>query len=150
VVRNDKLIRSFRDAQGFRKFPSEVAMKSNRIPLPLQVKKIDAHIYHYGKVRGPEAELERAKSFHKLWHDDEWLKKFSGDKTYFDYTTKFPLIKFQGTHPAVMKERIEKMNWNFIPDPKDSKIPLKYKVLNSLDAVTGLRPFEFRNYRMMK
>jgi hypothetical protein len=150
VIRNDKLIRSFKDAQGFRKFSSEDEMKSNKNPRQLQVKKIDVHIYHYGKVRGPEAELERAKSFHKLWHDDEWLNKFSGDKTQFDYITKFPLIKFQGTHPAVMRERIEKMNWNFIPDPGNSKIPFKYKLLNSLDAFTGLRPFEFRNYKIRK
>ena len=150
IIRNDKLIRSFRDAQGFRKFYSLNEMEQNKHSHRLRVKKIDAHIYHYGKVRGPEAELERAKSFHKLWHDDEWIHKFSGNKAEYDYTSKFPLVKFTGTHPAVMKERIAKGNWNFIPDSGDIKVPLKYKLLNSLDELTGWRPFAFRNYRVIK
>src|SRR6185295_8177054 len=49
IIRNDKLIRSFRDAQGFRKFSSAEAMMLKKVPHRLQVKKIDAHIYHYGK-----------------------------------------------------------------------------------------------------
>lgn len=150
IIRNDKLIRSFRDAQGFRKFSSLEEMKQNKLPHRLQVKKIDAHIFHYGKVRGPEAELERAKSFHKLWHDDEWVNKFSGNKEQYDYTCRFPLVKFTGTHPALMTERIAKGNWNFIPSPGDIKIPLKYKLLNSLEALTGWQPFKFRNYRVRK
>jgi glycosyltransferase involved in cell wall biosynthesis len=150
IIRNDKLIRSFRDAQGFRKFSFVNQMEQNKLPHPLRVKKIDARIYHYGKVRGPEAELERAKSFHRLWHDDEWVNKFSGNKQQYDYTCRFPLVKFTGTHPAIMREQITKGNWNFIPGPEDIKIPLKYKLLNSLDELTGWRPFEFRNYKVRK
>jgi len=150
VIRNNKLIRSFRDAQGFRKFSSAVGLLTGRPATAkrLNVKKIDAHIYHYGKVRGPVAELERAKSFHSLWHDDDWVKKFSENKSEFDYGCKFPLVKFSGSHPEVMKERIEKFNWDFIPDERKIRIPFKYKFLNSLEQVTGWRPFEFRNYRI--
>lgn len=148
IIRNDKLIRSFRDAQGFRKFSSAGEIGRQKLPRRLRVKKIDARIFHYGKVRGPEAELERAKSFHKLWHADEWVNKYSAGKEQYDYTCKFPLVKFSGTHPAVMKDRIEKGNWNFVPRPDNIKIPPKYKLLNLLDKLTGWRPFEFRNYRV--
>ncbi len=44
VIRNNKMIRSYRDAQGFR--------RDNR---KLHVKLIDAYIYHYGWVRNPIA-----------------------------------------------------------------------------------------------
>lgn len=43
VIRNNKEIRSYGDAQGFR-------FKNNR---KLNVKQIDAYIYHYGWVRNP-------------------------------------------------------------------------------------------------
>jgi glycosyltransferase involved in cell wall biosynthesis len=146
MIRNNKLIRSFRDAQGFRKFMSVATLHQNKNPAPLQVKKIDARIFHYGKVRGPESELERAKSFHRLWHNDEWVKKFEGGRTQFDYTAKFPIERLKGGHPGVMRERIERLNWDFTPDQAHIKIPLKYKLLNAIESTTGRRPFEFRNY----
>jgi len=149
MIRNNKLVRSFRDAQGFRKYSSREEMNLGRIPQKLQAKKVDAHIYHYGKVRGPGAELERAKSFHRLWHDDDWIEQYAGEKKEFDYTCKFPLVRFEGTHPAVMKQRVEALNSEFIPDPHHIRIPLHYKIMNSLEAMTGWRPFEFRNYTVI-
>ncbi len=41
----------------------------------LNVIKLDATVYHYGMVRNPRMELERQREFHKLWHDDEWVKE---------------------------------------------------------------------------
>ncbi|MFI5134950.1 MAG: glycosyltransferase family 2 protein [Chitinophagales bacterium] len=142
LIKNSKEIRSYRDAQGFRKFSHDASEKMTR----LRVKKIDATVYHYGKVRGPVDELERAKSFNRLWHDDEWIRNFSEGKNQYEYVSKFPLVKFTGTHPAVMKERITVTNWNFIPDKKNIQIPFKYKMLNALQSAGGWRPFEFRNY----
>src|SRR3546814_9059009 len=59
VIRNDKSIRSYRDAQGFR--------KNNR---KLRVKLIDAFIYHYGLVKSPAVMKEKLNNFHRLWHDE--------------------------------------------------------------------------------
>jgi glycosyltransferase involved in cell wall biosynthesis len=145
LIKNDKSIRSYLDAQGFRKFSSGNSENGQR----LRVKKIEATVFHYGKVRGPVSELERAKSFNRLWHDDEWVKKFSAGKDEFDYVTKFPLEKFSGSHPAVMKERIGRAYWNFIPDKKNIQVPFKYKLQNRLQSITGWRPFEFRNYKVV-
>jgi glycosyltransferase involved in cell wall biosynthesis len=142
LIRNNPAIRSYRDAQGFRKFSSGKAE-------PLRVKKVDAAVYHYGKVRGPQAEWERSIDFNRLWHSDEWVNAFAGGKSSFDYVTKFPLVKFTGSHPSVMKERIAATNWHFIPDKKNTRVPFKYQLLNSLQSLTGWRPFEFRNYRLI-
>ena len=63
VIRNDKRINSYRDAQGFR--------IENR---KLNVKPIQAHIYHYGWVRDPRKQQAKQKTFHRYWHSDEWMK----------------------------------------------------------------------------
>ncbi len=148
MIKNNKLIKSFRDAQGFRKYSSTPKSQQRKNPELLNVKKIDATIFHYGKVRGPVQELERAKSFHSLWHSDDWLKTNLGAQTEFDYRCKFPLEQFKGLHPAIMNEKIENENWNFIPEKKNIQIPLKYKLLNSIESLTGIRPFEFKNYKL--
>lgn len=145
LIRNDKSIRSFRDAQGFRKSIPGNPRKFQH----LRVKKLNASVYHYAKVRGPEAELERALAFHRLWHDDEWLKSYKKGKGLYNYDSKFPLMKFNGSHPAVMSERIASTNWNFIPESVKLQIPVKYRLLNRLQSFTGWRPFEFRNYKIV-
>lgn len=150
VIRNNKLIRSFRDAQGFRKFSSTESMKREELPSRLNVKKIIAHIYHYGKVRGPKDELERSKEFHKLWHSDEWVKNYVGTQSAFDYRPEYPLIPFKDSHPAVMKERIEKLNWDYKYDPGKLKISAKHRLMNIIEGATGLSPFSFRNYKILK
>jgi glycosyltransferase involved in cell wall biosynthesis len=149
MIRNNKLIRSFRDAQGFREFSSMESMKSGELPARLQVKKITAHIYHYGKVRGPKDELERSKEFHKLWHNDDWVKNYVGAKEEFEYLPEYPLIPFTGSHPGVMKDRIEKLNWDFKYDPSKVKISAKHRLMNTIEQTTGLSPFSFRNYKIL-
>ena len=60
VIKNDKNIYSYRDAQGFRKGNNE----------KLNVKPIDAFIYHYGWVREPHAMQAKFNSFGSLWNGD--------------------------------------------------------------------------------
>ena len=55
VIKNNKKIYSYRDAQGFRKNNNE----------KLQVKLIDAYVYHYGWVKEPKAMQEKQKTFQK-------------------------------------------------------------------------------------
>ena len=99
VIRNDKNISSYKDAQGFRKNNTK-----------LNVKLIDAFVYHYGWVKPPEAQQAKQQTFNKLWHDDEWMKRNVPDVEVFDYSQTDSVAKFAGTHPAVMQERINKMN----------------------------------------
>jgi hypothetical protein len=138
IIRNDKQIRSFKDAQGFR--------KNNQ---PLKVKKINAVMYHYGWVKPPEAQQAKQQSFNKLWHSDEWVEKKIPKVDSFDYSNIDSLAYFKGTHPEVMRERIEALNWKFTFDPSKKKLPLKSVVLHSIEKLTGWRPGEYRNYRMI-
>ncbi|HEX9509779.1 MAG TPA: glycosyltransferase family 2 protein, partial [Puia sp.] len=69
IIRNDKNIRSYRDAQGFRKNGQK-----------LQVKPLDAYIYHYGWVRHPSQQLQKHLNFEKLYNLDKLAKMVSVDK----------------------------------------------------------------------
>ncbi|MEI8112405.1 MAG: hypothetical protein WCI54_02180, partial [Bacteroidia bacterium] len=56
------------------------------------------------------------------------------------------LKKFEGTHPEVMKERIEAKNWQINIDSTKIKMKLKYKLLYYIEKYLGVRLFEYRNY----
>jgi len=135
IIRNDKNIRSYRDAQGFR--------KNN---LKLKVKPIEAQIYHYGWVKDPSHQQEKQKNFHKLWHSDEKVKSMVAEADEFDYSTIDSLKKFEGTHPSVMNERLKRMNWKFEFDLSKKKFSFKNRILYFIEKWTGVRLFEYRNY----
>lgn len=137
IVRNDKNIRSYKDAQGFRK--SDDAK--------LRVKRIFAGIYHYGWVKHPAQQKEKEKNFHKMWHDDRWMKENVKDEEEFDYSGIDSLKKYTGTHPAIMHERIQHKNWHFEYDSgRAKKMKFKHRLLQWIERKTGKRLFEYRNY----
>ncbi len=136
VIRNNKRIRSYRDAQGFRIGDRK-----------LKVREIDAWIYHYGWVKHPEAQQQKAKSFNRLWHDDQWMQHHVPDVNEFDYSQIDGLRKFEGKHPEVMKRRINDMNWKFSFDPTRKKMKWKYRVLEWIEQVSGYRLGEYKNYK---
>jgi len=122
VIRNDKRINSYRDAQGFR--------IENR---KLNVKPIQAHIYHYGWVRDPRKQQAKQKTFHRYWHSDEWMKENVSNADAYDYSTIESLQPFTGTHPAVMNERLQRMNWKFTWDASNRKLGAKKWLLYSIE-----------------
>ena len=138
VIRNDKRINSYRDAQGFR--------IENR---KLNVKPIQAHIYHYGWVRDPRKQQAKQKTFHRYWHSDEWMKENVSNADAYDYSTIESLQPFTGTHPAVMNERLQRMNWKFTWDASNRKLGAKKWLLYTIEKLTGIRLFEYRNYRVI-
>jgi hypothetical protein len=138
IVRNDKSIRSYRDAQGFRKNGAK-----------LKVKPVAAYIYHYGWVKDPRFQQAKQENFHKMWHDDEWVKAHVAEANAYDYSMIDSLKKFQGTHPAVMKERLQRMNWDFHWDVAQKKFKLKGWLLYKIEQLTGVRLFEYQNYEQI-
>ena len=119
VVRNNKDIYSYRDAQGFRKNDNE----------KLKVKPIDAYIYHYGWVREPESMQRKQETFKKYWHDDDWEEKHVVKADEFDYSKNITeLTKFEGDHPQIMEDRLERINWQFEMDISFNRKSLKDKV----------------------
>ena len=142
IIRNNKQIRSYRDAQGFRKMlPDE-----NDAAVKLHVRHIHAHIFHYGWVKHPEAQQRKQLNFNKLWHSDTKVQAMVGDKTVYEYDGSEPLDHFRGTHPAVMRPRIKAMNWRFAGDPTESRWSWKDSLSNWVEKLTGWRPGEYRNY----
>lgn len=138
IIRNDRSIRSYKDAQGFR--------KSGK---PLQVKSTGATIHHYGWVKPPESQKTKLKYFHTLWHDENWLKKHKSSIEGFDYSRIDSLARFTGTHPEVMKERIARKNWDFEFDPTRKKLSPKVRFLHFIEKKTGYRIGEYKNYKLI-
>lgn len=138
IIKNDKKIRSYRDAQGFRKSGKK-----------LQVKQLNAEIYHYGWVRHPKYQMAKLREANKLWHDDDYIdEKFDASKD-FDYSEIDSIKPFEGTHPAVMQERIKAMNWKFDRDPSVKSFGLKLRLLYAIEKLTGWRVGEYRNYKVV-
>lgn len=137
VVRSDKSIRSYKDAQGFRKNGRK-----------LRVKLIPCEIYHYGWVKSPKVQQQKQKYFNKLWHDDTWVQKNVGKKTEYDYNSKIDSLElFEEEHPAVMSKRINRDDWDFVFQAK--RIPLGKRILNWIEKLTGIRLGEYRNYKII-
>lgn len=139
IIRNDKTITAFRDAQGFRKGKTR-----------LNVKQIPAWVYHYGWVKSPELMKRKLKNTGVFWHgDDAGFQEFLKTEDYFDFNDFDSLEKFSGQHPAVMKERVSKGNPLVQLDITRKKFSLKKRFLYWFEKKTGKRLFGFRNYRII-
>ena len=139
IIRNQKNIYSYRDAQGFRKDDNQ----------KLNVAAIKANVYHYGWVKDPRAMQAKQTSFHKLWHDDEWLEKHIEDVEVFPYEDHINgLARFKGTHPQIMQARINRLNWTFKVDPSTNKKSLKNKLKDLLKFI-GIDT-NYRNYKQIR
>ena len=140
IIRNDKTIQSYRDAQGFRK-------KGRK----LNVKPIDAFIYHYGWVKHPYHQLQKQSTFYKLWLETDTppapIPKT--DEALFDYSHIDSLVKFTGTHPQAMHERISKKNWTFDFDISKKNLKFTDRILYWIEKKTGKRLFDYKNYKII-
>lgn len=139
IIKNDQSIASYKDAQGFRKKPN----------IKINVKLIDAYIYHYGWVRDPRKMQGKRRSFNHFYFDDAWIEKNVGQVESFDYTEIDALRPFEGTHPMVMQPRIQAMNWKFDHDISRNNPKLKDRIKRIIERLTGWRMGEFRNYKII-
>jgi hypothetical protein len=139
IIRNDKTISAYRDAQGFRR-------NGNK----LNVKPVNAFIYHYGWVKNPKMMQQKIKNSVSFWQENKEALPILESKGFFDYTQFDSLQKFTGTHPQPMLERIAKQNWNIDLNIKQKKFKLKDLFLYWYEKFTGKRLFTFRNYKILK
>jgi glycosyltransferase involved in cell wall biosynthesis len=149
LFRNLKGIRSYRDSQGFRLYSSVDNYLKGETGKKLRVKKIDAPMFHYKRVRPPEKMKEKMNMFFKLYKDDAWLKKYEEKGTVYDYNKIDKLEEFHKSHPAVMKERVDNQNWEFVYDKSKQTMKFKYRVLYVFEKITGYRLFEYKNYKII-
>jgi hypothetical protein len=137
VIRNDKQIRSWLDAQGFRKNGRKLC-----------VAPVDASVFHYGWVKPPKAQQAKQQTFNRYWHTDRWIEKTVAKSETYDYTGMDFLAPFQGSHPLVMRERINRQDWKFSPDSSNPGPSLKSAILHFIEKKTGWRVGEYRNYKL--
>ena len=139
IIRNNKKITAYRDAQGFR-------IGKTKLP----VATINASIYHYGWVKSPEQMRKKQKESSVFWHDDTQMQKIISSPDYYDFSGFDSLEKFTDTHPIVMKERIIQKNWAIDLDISKKKFSLKNLILYYFEKWTCIRPFDFRNYKVIR
>ena len=134
LVKNNKNIYSYRDAQGFRKDDNK----------KLNVKPIEAYMYHYGWVKPPEVQNKKISNFQKLWHSDKWIS----NKSEFNYYDIDALEYFNGTHPKEMNDVIAKKNWTFDYDLAKNKISFKDKLKRMVKRYFGIQ-LGYKNYKIV-
>ncbi len=137
MIKNDKQIKSYRDAQGFRKNDKK-----------LQVKKISAYIYHYGWVRTPNAQLKKLYNFYTYWNGGE-AAPVAQDAAFNYFENADSLAIFKGTHPKVMQTRIAYRNANVTWDIKKKNFNFKDYCLYKIEKWTGKRLFAYKNYKIV-
>ena len=141
IIRNDKSIHAYRDAQGFRRGVKKI-----------NVQPLDAWIYHYGWVKNPQTMKEKLQRVQQeLWfdsiHKPTNVASVAGE--IFDFNKFDSLAPFTGDHPSVMKKRIQEKNWTIDLDISKKKFSLKEKLLYWYEKKTGRRLFDFRNYKII-
>ncbi|WP_295127044.1 glycosyltransferase family 2 protein [uncultured Chitinophaga sp.] len=140
IIRADKNIRSYRDAQGFRKEGRK-----------LRVKRVDATVSHYGWVKSPEKQAVKVNNARSLYYGNDkekYEKRKVGEA--FDYSVVDSLERFTGRHPQFMQERIARINWQFEHDISRKRFGFKDRILYWVEKRTGWRPFDYRNYEILR
>jgi hypothetical protein len=142
IIKNNKAIYSFRDAQGFRK----------RVNEKLNVKPVDAYIYHYGWVKEPATMLMKAINANSFYQDKNLLKRLKSKGTNgnieFDYSSIDSLSLFTGTHPKVMEEHIKRKNWTFEHDISYNRLSLRYRGKIFIKRYLGINTY-YENYHLI-
>jgi glycosyltransferase involved in cell wall biosynthesis len=145
IFRNNQLVRSYADSQGFRRYTSIDAYENGEKGEKLRVKKIDAPIYHYNGVRPQKIQTKKMHAF-------DFLHNASPEETayeQFDYQQVDRVENFKGTHPAVMKEKIAAQDWLFEFDPKKAVWKTKDKIMQPIEDLLGFKIGEYKNYKVI-
>ena len=137
IIKNDKSIHSYRDAQGFRKGNNQ----------KLKVKPVEAEMYHYGWVKDPRIMQQKHRAIHKYWGNEATEAQKSDAET-FDYSGIDSLARFTQTHPQAMQPRIERQNWVFEHDISRKNLSLKYRLKMWIQKRTGWQIGEYQNFKI--
>lgn len=142
IIRNNRNITSWRDAQSFRKDQEKI-----------NVALAHAEIFHYGWARPPRLMQAKKRDFRKFWNQHE-----ESEMAAFDYGSLEKIPMYTDTYPEVMKEWIESMDWkdqlqyagkSSVRHKHD--LP-KYRILTFLEQKIfgGMQIGGFHNYRLVR
>jgi hypothetical protein len=139
VIKNDKSIYSYKDAQGFRKGNNE----------KLSVKSLNAYIHHYGWVQNPYIMKSKIDYKSELYDGGQFDQTKVVVPEDYPFTLIHALKKFTGKHPRVMQNRIANVNWDFNYDESKSRLSLKDHFKNITEKIFGRRLFDYKNYKII-
>lgn len=136
IVRNWPDIQSYKDAQGFRRNGQK-----------LKVKLLDAVVYHYGWVKDPTTMQQKYESQQHYWHSDAEVEALKAARPVFEYEKQMGLRQFTEGHPAVMQAKVGAQSWKASFAKPAQAVGLKYRLLNWIEELTGVRLFTYRNFK---
>jgi hypothetical protein len=93
---------------------------------------------------------KKQKESAAFWNDDTQMEKIIQSPDYYDFSEFDSLERFTETHPNVMLDRIERKNWVIDLDVSKKKLSFKKFVLYYFEKWTGIRPFDFKNYKIIR
>jgi len=145
AFRNTGNIVSWGDAQGFRK------RDADKFGL-LKALHTDIEVYHYGWVRQPKAQYKKIRISHNYYKEHVDLKLDDLEELDFGYSSAYELTPFQGKHPEVMQEKIERDKvWTVHFDPKKLRPkPYLVKLCDNIEKITGYRIGEYKDFKVVK
>jgi hypothetical protein len=101
-------------------------------------------------VKHPKFQQQKQAQFHRLWHGDEYMNSKVLIANEFDYSNIDSLKHFRETHPAVMQNRIDSMDWQFEIDPTRKNFGMKARLLHWIEKTVGWRVGEYKNYKLIR
>ncbi len=139
LIRNNVGINSWHDAQGFRRGREKI-----------QVVPAEARVFHYGWVRPPLQMSAKNRAFATLYVGSEQAEREHAPGAY-DYGQLHGRIRYRGTHPSVMQDRIAQCDWTAEPTETQRKHDkLDQRALSWLEnCILGFRVGERRNYLLI-
>lgn len=161
IVRRDPTIHSWQSAQSFRRFDHYEDPRQPEGTHKLNVARVDAEVFHYGWVRPPHLMQNKRRALDSVhWGRRKAQQYYDEAPTEFDYGPLDRLAAYEGTHPAVMAERIASMDWadklqaSGRPNPArelHKHERLKYRLISLAEKLLpdGRRLGGFRNYRLV-
>ena len=165
IIRNDKDIHSWRDAQSFRRIPGFDGMnyRQEKNTFKLKVAPVDAWVHHYGWVRPPQLIKTKIRDFRIIQEGARSVEEQArANKNYFnfDYGAMDKIPVFRGTHPKVMESWISRFNWADALSSKNRGLDrnlfkhekLRYRLLNIFEKriLFGRQIGGFKNYRLLR
>lgn len=151
LFKNNKLIRSYRDSQGFRVYNSREGYETGKESgTKLRVIRTDTPVYHYNGIRTPEELYTKLKKFNFFYDQNKGSNQKEKPGGAEDLHKVDRVTEFTGEHPAAMENRIAAFDFTFEHDRSKARWKLKDKLVQPVEDFFGIRFGGYKNYTLLK